>query len=569
MKTFWKNPALRASVIVLMTLLVYLPAMQAGFIWDDDVFLTQNPLIKAEDGLYRFWFTTEPPDYFPLTSSILWMEWRLWGMNATGYHVVNVVLHALSSVLIWLVLRRLKIPGAWLAALIFAVHPVNVQSVAWITERKNTQPMVFYLLTILLYLKFESADTRRWYFFALCSFLLALLSKTSVVMLPLVLIGCVWWQRRSVVPKDLVRVIPFFVLSAVLGLVTVWFQYNVAIAEDIVRTDSFLSRLAIAGQAVWFYLYKAIIPHKLSFVYPRWETDSYGFSSFLPLLALLGCLVLFWWHRKGWGKPFLLALGYYAVTLLPVIGFLNIYFMKYSLVADHWQYTSIVGIIALTAGLWAWLSNRWEGVLRIVATAMAVVLVGLFSVLTWKQGLIYADEEILWRDTISKNPAACIAHNNLGIVMAHQGRLKEAIIHYSETLRIKPDYAKAHNNLGTALAKQGRLEIAISHFSEALQIKPNYAKAHNNIGITLADQGRFEKAMSHFSEALRINPSFASAHYNMGNALVKQGSLKEAIKHYSGALRINPNYPDAQYKLEHTLWLVNSSHRPRENLVRP
>jgi hypothetical protein len=307
MQVLFKRHSLRAGMIILVTLVIYIPAMRAGFVWDDDRFLTENPLIRADDGLYRFWFTTEPPDYFPLVSTSLWLEWRLWENNATGYHVMNVVLHAVSSVLIWLVLRRLKIPGAWLAALVFAVHPVNVESVAWITERKNTQPMVFYLLTILLYLKFASDGRRRWYFLALCSFLLALLSKTSVVMLPFVLLGCAWWQRSSIVRKDVVRAIPFFALSGVLGLVTVWFQYD--IGGDIVRTDGFFSRLAGAGWAVWFYLYKTIIPYKLCFVYPRWEIDPSSIASYLPAIILLGCFLVLWWYRMGWGEHFCLDLG--------------------------------------------------------------------------------------------------------------------------------------------------------------------------------------------------------------------------------------------------------------------
>ena len=550
MKISWTRFSLGAGVIVLITLLVYMPAMQAGFIWDDDTFLTENPLIKAHDGLYRFWFTTEAPDYFPLTSSSLWLEWRLWGRNATGYHVVNVVLHAVSAALIWLVLTRLKVPGAWLAGLVFAVHPVNVESVAWITERKNTLPMAFYVLTMLLYLRFEDYERRRWYFLSLCSFLMALLSKTSVVMLPFVLLGFAWWQRGSIVRKDLVRSVPFFALSGLMGLVTVWFQYNVAISKEIVRPEGFLSRLAGAGWAIWFYLYKAIIPYKLSFVYPRWQIDTSSVISFVPALILVGCAVLFWWYRRAWGRVLLFGLGYYVVTLFPVLGFFNIYFMRYSLVADHWQYTSIIGIIALVVGVGVWFCQGWPNKRHRLATAAAVALVGLFGVLTWNQCQIYKDVERLWRDTISKNPEGWMAHNNLGLVLEGQSSLQEAIAHFSEALRLKPDYPEAHNNLGLALRKAGKPEEAMAHYARALQIKPDFAEAHNNLGFGLHKQGKLREAMAHYARALQIKPDLAEAHYNLGVALQKQGRLHEAMTHYAKALQIKPDFAEARSGME-------------------
>ena len=554
-----KRLSSRASVIILLTLLVYIPAMRAGFIWDDNLFLTENPLIKADDGLYRFWFTTEPPDYFPLVSSVLWLEWRLWGLNAAGYHVVNIVLHAVSAVLIWLVLKRLKIPGAWLAALIFAVHPVNVESVAWITERKNTQPMVFYLITILFYLRYEHDRTKRWYFFALGSFLLALLSKTSVVMLPFVLLGCVWWQKGRIGWKDLIRSVPFFALSLILALVTVWFQYNVAIGDDVVRTGGFLSRLAGAGWAVWFYLYKAIIPYKLCFVYPRWNIDASSIASYLPGIILLGCFVVFWRYRKGWGRVFLFGLGYYVVTLFPVLGFFDINFMRFSLVTDHWQYFSIIGLIALLVGLGVWTWNGWRGQLRQLATAAAAAVVLLFCALSWIQCHAYKDLEALWRDTISKNPRAWLAHSNLGPVLVSQGRFEEAMRHCSEALRINPGHAWIHGAMGAALAGQRRFEEAITHFSEALRIDPDFRdahEAHNDLGLALNETGRFEEAITHFSEAARIKPEFAEAHTNLGIALVRKGKLDGAITHFTEALRVAPDNAGAHYSLGLALALV-------------
>jgi hypothetical protein len=260
---------LLAAALVAITFLAYLPAMRGGFIWNDDTFLTRNPLIKTPDGLRRLWFTTDPPDYFPLTSTSLWLEWRLWGMNPAGYHVVNVLLHAVSAVLLWRVLKRLNAPGAWLAGLIFAVHPVNVESVAWITERKNTLAMVLYMASLLAYLKFDEDGAPRTYALALGLFLLALLAKTSVIMLPAVLLLCAWWRRGGIERKDILRAIPFAALSGALALVTVWYQYHRAIAAEVVRTDGFLARTAGAGWAAWFYLYKALLPAKLCFVYPR------------------------------------------------------------------------------------------------------------------------------------------------------------------------------------------------------------------------------------------------------------------------------------------------------------
>jgi tetratricopeptide (TPR) repeat protein len=523
----------RGGAIILITLLAYVPAMQAGFVWDDDTFLTENDLIRSEDGLYRFWFTTEAPDYFPLVSTMLWLEWRLWDMNATGYHAVNVLLHATSAVLIWLVLRRLKIPGSWLAGLVFAVHPVTVESVAWITERKNTLPLVFYVLTILLYLTYETNQAKRWYVASLFVFLLALLSKTSVVMLPAVLLGLAWWQRGAIVRKDLLRSLPFFALSILMGLVTVWFQYKSA-GAGIVRADSFLSRLTLAGRAIWFYLYKAVWPRELCFVYPRWKTDSYTWTSFLPILALLACIILFWRFRNTWGRPLLLGLGYFVVTLLPVLGFVNIYFMKYSLVADHWQYNSLIGIVALVVGIATHMVNRWNKVLRPLGAVSAIGLVTVLSLLTWRQSKIFQDKTTLWQDTISKNPDAWVARADLGYSMAKQGDFEGTVRQFSQALRIKSEDANAHYNLGVALFKQGELNKATQHFSDAISIKPDYAEAYNNLGVLLAKQGKLDQAIRHFSRAVHMKPDFQEAQKNLRRALELQSGPKQASRPRTG-----------------------------------
>jgi hypothetical protein len=323
-------PALRAvaawTLLALLTVAAYLPVLQGGFIWDDDAFVTNNPLIQQADGLYRFWFTTQATDYFPLTSSMLWVEWRLWAGRPFCFHLVNLLLHAVSAVLWWHVLVRLKLPGSWLAAAIFALHPVNVESVAWITERKNTLAMVFFALTLLAYVRFEDTGRRRWYGIALGAFLLSLLAKAAAVPLPVALLGLAWWRRGRPNWRDIQRSLPFFAVSLLLGLVTIWFQYHRAIVTEVVRDDSLPARLAGAGWAIWFYLYKALFPFNLGFVYPRWVIDPGLFLSWLPPGLWLAVLAAFWHYRRNdLARAGLFAFGFYGLMLLPVLGVLNIY----------------------------------------------------------------------------------------------------------------------------------------------------------------------------------------------------------------------------------------------------
>ncbi|MFP4085190.1 MAG: tetratricopeptide repeat protein [Desulfobacteraceae bacterium] len=536
-------------LIALLTLIIYIPAIKGGFIWDDDTFLTQNPLIRASDGLHRFWFSTEAPDYFPLTSTTLWIEWRLWGENATGYHVVNVLLHVLNSLLIWVVLKRLSIPGAWLAALIFAVHPVNVESVAWITERKNLLPMAFFLLSILAYLRFDKNGKCRFYIFSLTAFVLALLSKTSIIMLPFVLLGLIWWQRGRITVKDLVRSVPFFIISVIMGGITVWFQYHNAIGDTIVRDDGFLSRLAVAGWAVWFYIYKALLPVNLNFVYPRWDTTQLSPLSFIPLICLAALIAAFYYYRKTWGKPFLLGSGYFVITLFPVLGFFNIYFMKYSLVADHWQYTSIIGIIALIVGLIAYKYKDWKRAYRRAALSAAVVLTCVLSLLSWNRADIFAESETLWKDTIRKNRECWMAYDILGANLAQKGKRQQAISHFRKALEIRPDYPKAHSNLANVLYDQGYVDQAFRHFEKALEVNPNAVEVHYNYGTALAERGKIKDAVDHYLKAIGLEPDLLQAHYNLGILYAQQKKFKDAVRQFSEVLRIDPGHKSAQQNL--------------------
>ena len=496
---------LAAAGIVAVTLVAYVPAMRGGFVWDDDVLLYNNRLIKASDGLYRFWFTVEPYDYLPLTWTSLWLEWRAWGENPIGYHVTNVLLHAGASVLMYLALRRLAVPSALAAAMIFAVHPVNVASVAWISERKNTLSMVFYLLTLLFYLRFDEGRSRRWYALALAAFVLALLSKSAVVMAPVVLLGFTWWRRGRIARRDLLATVPFFALSLVAAAVTVWFQTHRAIGEMAVRPEGFPARLATAGVAPWFYLYKALVPVNLVMIYPRWNVDAASPLSYLPGMCLVAALVAFWLRRRTWGRAPLLGLGYFVVTLFPVLGFFEMSFAAHSLVADHFQYFAIAGPIALLSGVIRHAAARLGRRGIAAAAILAAGAVGLLGCLTWHQGRIYKSDETMWQDVNRRNPLSPEGWYNQGRFLANKGRTREAILHYRKALELRPCYSEAHNNLACDLAEAGQFAEAMYHFTQAVACKGDNLDARYNLALALSRAGRSAEAITQYREILRAS----------------------------------------------------------------
>jgi tetratricopeptide (TPR) repeat protein len=540
----WASAVVRAVLIVLLTVVTYLPAMRGGFVFDDNMLIVDNRLVKASDGLRRFWLTTDAADYYPLTQSLWWLEWRSWGANPLGYHVVNVFLHAVNAVLMWLALRRLKIPGAWVAGLVFAVHPVNVATVAWISEQKNTLSMLFSTVAILSYLKFDENNRWRWYGLSLAAFVLALFSKTAVVMLPVVLLGCVWWLHGRVRWKDLLRSLPFFALSLISGVITIWFQ-----SGAFARSEGLTSRLAEAGLATWFYLYKAILPIDLTVIYPKWEIDPDRWISCVPGLLLCVCFAVLWRNRNDWGRPLLFGLGWFVVMLFPVLGFFDQGFYQYALVADHWQYYSIGAVIALAVASVIQLSRRWGERGRYGAIVATVVVLVVLGTATWRRSCVYADSETLWRDNVAKNPNSWAAYNNLGTTLWQSGRAQEAIAYWEQALRIKPDYPEAHNNLASPLAQAGRFNEAIEHYEQALQTKPDYVEVHHNLGLILAHVGRLAEAIGHYEQAVRIKPDYVEAHYDLAVAYEQTGRRQDAIEHYEQALKLRPDFTAASNAL--------------------
>ncbi len=508
--------ALAAALLVLATLLAYLPALHGGFIFDDNVFLTDNALIRASDGLGRFWFSREAADYWPVTSSTLWLEWRLWGMDAAGYHATNVMLHIGEVLLLWAVLRRLGLPGAFLAAWVFALHPVNAESVAWITERKNLMAMLFYLLSIFWFI----GQARASYWLSLSAFALAMLSKSSVMILPLVLLGIVAWNRRPDA-RDFRRLSPFFLVAA--GLTLFQMQFSTVLGAAEIQPLEYLARLLRVGAVVWFYVGKAFWPANLCFDYGPWTVRLGDLRWWLPLAAALATTVVLWRYRRTWSRPALFAWGYFCLALVPVMGFAEVGFMRYSPVSGHFSHLAMVGVAALAGAGWARLmageaSGRFHRFRRVVLIGAAVAVFAILGTLTWRQSRVYSDAETLYRDTLARNPSSWIAHTNLGVMLYTSGQIEPAIAHLEEAVGLQPNFAESRNDLGIAFYKAGRLAEAILQYGEALRLRPDFYQAHNNLGAALARSGRLSAAIEQFKEALRIEPGYRDAELNLARA---------------------------------------------------
>jgi Flp pilus assembly protein TadD len=535
-----------ALALFLVTLAAYQPALSGKPIWDDDHHLTR-PELRSSKGLSNIWTklgTTQ--QYYPLTHTFFWIEYHLWGYSTPGYHLVNVLLHFLSALLLVCILRRLAIPGAWFVAAIFALHPVQVESVAWITELKNTLSGVFYLSSALLYLMFDQERKKKFYVIALSFFILGLMSKSVIATLPLSLIVLFWWKRGKMVWKnDFVPLLPFFVVGFVYGVFTAWVERTYIGAEGNAFTFTIIERCLIAGRAIWFYGSKIFAPVNLIFIYPRWKISQAVWWQYLFPIATLMLAGIFWLLRNRSRAPLAVFL-YFSATLFPVLGFFNVYPFRFSFVADHFQYLACIGPIVFAVVVVRraldWLSESRRQFLRLIFYLMVVVSLGA---LTRQQSGMYADAETLYTNTIRKNPECWMAHNNLGLLLAKSGRTGEAITHYQKALEISPGYAQAHNNLGLLLAQAGQTNEAMAHYMKALEINPNFAEVHVNLGILLTSIGRTDEAIAHYLKALEINPNYAKAHNNLGNRLMERWQIDEAMTHYLRALEINPDYESA------------------------
>jgi tetratricopeptide (TPR) repeat protein len=554
----WRGVA-GVIALVAVTFVAYIPALRSGYVWDDDQYLTDNHLVQTPRRLaaiWAIWYDHEAgrlrintPQYYPLVYTSYWIEHLLWGLQPAGYHAVNVLLHALSALLIWRITQRLRVPAGWFIAAVFALHPVHVESVAWITERKNVLSGFFYLLALLAFLRFFEASRAKWYMLGVLLFIAALLSKTVTATLPIAIVLVRWYQRRRISGRDVLLLTPMVVLGAAAGLLTAHLERSHVGALGSEWSQSFLERsLIIAPRAFWFYASKIAWPHPLIFIYPRWEIDTGAWVSYLPLFAVLAALGLAsaGVRRFGWGP--LLLLLYAGATLTPALGFFQVYPHRFSWVADHFQYLASLGFIALytiiVVRLGTWLAPSRRAVAAGRAGGIGLLLI--LGSLTFRQSRSYENAQRLWQDTLAANPDAWIASLNLGILASQAGRYDSAAESFEHTARYPVARSEAYGSWGTALLRLNRPDGAIAMFEKSLAANPKNPKSYAGLAAAYAQAGRLDLAEQALQEELRLDPERPMAWLNLGMLRSRQERRAEAERCFQRAIALAPHLPGAR-----------------------
>jgi len=544
-------------LIVIAGLWIYAPALWGEQLWDDGWYFS-NPLLHDVSGLWKIWFLPGSwVEYYPLEATVQWIQWHLWGADTLGYHLTNVLLHLASGFLVWRLLAKFGLRLAWLGGLLFVIYPVQVESVAWMVELKNTLSLPLFLLAMGCWIDFEESRRARDYALALGLFLAAMLCKITMMMFPVVILLYAWWKRGRIAWSDLKVSAPFFMISLLLGALTMWagtkYLQDQHQPPDLILLGGLFSRLALAGLSLSFYFFKCLWPVDLLPIYPQWKIDPPSLWQFWPWPIFGGMAWWFWTKRESLGRHLLLGLGYFVLNLAPFVGFMPISYMKFSWVMDHFLYLPLIGWIGLVVAGLGQIEEKMPQAFRPMGTGFVILVVGMLTYVSHVDAEHYLSQEALWSYTVSLNPEASVARNNLGNTMVQKGRAEEAVEQYEAAVSSNPNYAEAHCNLGVALALLGRKSEAVEQYETALRLKPDYAEAQDNLGLALADLGRAGEATVHFEQALQLKPDYAQAHFNLGNILRQTGRVSEAMEQFAQALKCDPNYAEAHNNLGNAL----------------
>ena len=537
-------------IILLAGLFVFAPGFRGGWLIDDNYEVTNNAVIQSPTGLPLIWSGRANPDYLPLKSTVQWALWHFSGSNPLPFRLTSLALHLLSALLVWRLLFRLGLRHAWLGGLLFAVHPIIVESVAWPAEIKNTLSLAWLLPAMLAWLRFD--ERRRWrdYAWTLGCFVAALLCKSSVIMLPAVLLLYAWWKRGQIRWKDLAASLPFWAVSLADGITTVYLQTQRAIGTEVFPVGGPASRLALTGTNLAFYLWKTLWPAHLLPMYPQWQVEPPRALEFLPWPVLAALLVWLWTRRATWGRAALLGLGFFLVNIVPVLGFLNMSYWRIAWASDHLVYLPSLGIIGLAAAgagaVYDRLAGRWRaGVVCAGWLAMAGLIYAAHG-----DAEVYTSIDALCEDTLASNPNAWLAHQLLAVSIQDRHNDPLALEHAEAACRLKPDIAETQNTLGSALDLTGRQQEAIPHLREAIRLAPAVWGVHINLAHCLVGTGHYDEGFEEYEFLLAHAPNNPVFLCNSGICLYRRGQVDEAIARFRRALEINPDLQDARTSLE-------------------
>ncbi len=552
-----KTIIFEVAAITLITFFVYFPSLTNGFIWDDDDYIINNFSIQKTEGLKEIWFSYKTPQYYPVVFSSFWLEYQLWGQNPTGYRVVNLVFHIFNALLIYLILFKLYKPIALPAALIFALHPVQVETVAWITERKNIFGAFFYLLATFFYIRFYESQQKKDYGLSLLSFTFALLSKSITATFVIVPLLIRWWQGRKFCPRDFIQLTPFVLLGFAAGLNTVYLEIVRVGAKGSSWSLPLLGKLVLPGKIILFYIYKLVFPYELIFFYPRWSIDPSIFRQWLPSLCVALTLGLLLFYRAKVGRAAFALFLCFVASLFPALGFFNVYPMMYSYVADHFQYIASISMIILLCAAAGFIAQRmvferfaFAPKTRQIAFIVAlVIIVPILGFKSYSYSKVFKNRETLFMDVIRKNPGAWMAHNNLGMVYISKGEVSRAFDQFQQTLKIRPKDCTALNNLGNIYKARGSWEKARTAYETCLAADPEYATAHNNLGLVHVHSGDLRQARERFEKAAALDPMAHNTQLNLGLLYLQQKEYDKSMAHYQKAIAIHPYYVEAYLQM--------------------
>lgn len=557
------NKRLGALLLFFLVVLIYIPSFLNGFIWDDDFYVTDNTTLTSVDGLKRIWAEPGATDqYYPLVFTSFWVEHHIFGPWPFVYHFDNVILHAISAVMLWFIMIRLGIPWAWAVAAIFALHPVSVESVSWVSERKNVLSLFFACLSLLLYLRlyFTSTGSRvfpqpiavqsRLYLTALFFFACALLSKTVACVLPVVFLIILWWKQCRVSIKNIAAVLPFFVLGGIAAAMTMCVEKTHVGAHGLEWSFSAVERCLIAGRALWFYVGKIVWPTNNIFIYPRWDIDASQWWQYLFPALFLMLLFFLWAMRKRWSRGPLAAMLIFGVLLLPALGFVNFFPMLYSFVADHFQYFAQIALIALLVACVHRLYQKAHLPKAYVQVVFLLLLV-LLGCRTLAEQKKYKNSEMLWLDTIAKNDTCWMAFNNLGTIRHYEKKYDEAQTYLARALQLNPSKWYIYSNMGNLYRNWGKPDKATDYYNKAIDFGPDALHIHVHLAEVYLKEKNYDKAIEHYLFLTHFHSRSPELFFRLGDAYYRSGDMKKAAAAFRQSLSLYPENLKAATMLQH------------------